>query len=649
MTEAGPMTRSASRKSLVFAGAAALGCAVAALVGEPFLRLTGVAGGGTATCLLIDTSSSMIGGSIEEVREAAIAYARRQQFDATRCAVVSFDSNADVKVPLTADREAVIAACRELTPNGTTELAKGLREAGGVLASAPWGAARRILIFTDGKPDSPADAVAAAAQLRGQGVTIAAIRTQDAGDNSLFREVTGDDSLVFDATAGSFGKAFEAAERRLGLGDASGGSWIYEAIRFGIYSGLLALGVVLAVLAAQNAHLGKRWIDAGGVRAIAPAGFGAGLAAGAAASIYFSFSQNIGAGLAALRGLGVPTLLMAALAGWLVNTFLPRGEAGWRPRSRLAAAIGVAAALAAVDWLTSFRIAGGLVAGLTSAVAQRPLGWMLLGGLVAFGIARLIPNLPVDRAVVSGVAGGLCGGLAFVLLDGLLPNSPVARLVAAGALGASIGLAVAIVEAVCREYWLEIGYGKGESRTVTLGREPVSIGSDEKTVTVYARNAAAQAFRYRVADGSVRCEDCATGRVETVPVGDARTAGVVTITVRGGSRAAAGTAPAKPAAGGGAAGSLALRIGERPPIALAVGRRITAAEIPGVGTGGREQTVAEVVANPAKPGVLGLRNLSGRDWSITTPTGATEVAPNKVLPIAPGTKIDFGGARGVIA
>lgn len=641
---------SASRKSLAFAGAAAVGCAVGALLGEPFLAFTRSGGGGTATCLLIDTSGSMEGKKIEEVREAAIAYARRQRFSSTQLALVSFDSSADLKVPLTGDRDRIVAGCRTLEPRETTNLAAGLRTAAAALDAAGSGSARSILVFTDGSPDSKPAALEAAREARSRGITIAAIRTHDAdAGNELFREITGDATLVFAADTGRFGKAFEDAEKRLSLGDSSGGSWLYEALRFGIYSGLLALGIVLAVLVAQNAHVGKRWLEPDRLLAVAPAGFAAGLAGGAAASASFSLAQGVGMGLTALGGLGIPTLLVAGLVGWLLATFLPRGEAGWRPRSRLLAAAVAAAAVIGADWLASFNAVGGLVSALTSDLAQRPLGWTLLGALVAFGIAWIIPNLQADRATASGAVGGLCGGLAFVLLNGLLPDSPVARLTAAAVLGFFIGLAVAIVEAVFRDHWLEIRYGKGESRRVTLGREPVSIGSDEKRATVFARGAAGLAYRYHVADGRVHCENCETRRTAVVPVGDTKSAGIVTITVCGRQGGEEAGEAAVRSASQAAMGTLSLRIAERPPIRLERGALITAAEIPGLGEGGRELTVAEVVSDPSRPGVLGLRNRSSRAWKIVTPDGReAAVPPDKRLLIAAGTRIDFGSVKGVI-
>ena len=70
-------------------------------------------------------------------------------------------------------------------------------------------------------------------------------------------------------------------------------------------------------------------------------------------------------------------------------------------------------------------------------------------------------------------------------------------------------------EAAFREAWLEISYGR-EMRTVSLGATPVSIGSDHKLSSVYARGAAPVAFRYRIAERKIECEDVVVGRTEIV-------------------------------------------------------------------------------------------------------------------------------------
>ncbi len=64
---------------------------------------------------------------------------------------------------------------------------------------------------------------------------------------------------------------------------------------------------------------------------------------------------------------------------------------------------------------------------------------------------------------------------------------------------------------------------------------------------------------------------------------------------------------------------------------------------------GFDQPVAEVARHPTNPDVWGLRNLSARTWSATTPSGAVvDVLPGRSITLAPGTSVNFGTVRGVI-
>ncbi|MDA1015899.1 MAG: hypothetical protein O3A00_15765, partial [Planctomycetota bacterium] len=110
------------------------------------------------------------------------------------------------------------------------------------------------------------------------------------------------------------------------------------------------------------------------------------------------------------------------------------------------------------------------------------------------------------------------------------------RLNGAIALGFVIGLMVALIEAGSREFWLEVRYGTRETRLVTLGETPVTIGNDARHSTVYAREAARPiAYRYTVVDGGVVCVDYATEQSMDAPIGDQKVMGNVTATVCSGA------------------------------------------------------------------------------------------------------------------
>jgi hypothetical protein len=176
------------------------------------------------------------------------------------------------------------------------------------------------------------------------------------------------------------------------------------------------------------------------------------------------------------------------------------------------------------------------------------IGWMLLGGLLGWGVSFFVSNLDKKKASIAGLTGGLLGAVSYLI--GSQIGDLIGRFAGAAALGFCIGLVVAIVEAAFRSAWLEVRFGERETITVNLGAQPVNVGGDSRACTVWARGAADIALRFFIRDAKVICEDV-PARTETV-VGDgqSRTAGTVTLTVRTGTSAAPTTkpAPAKPPA-----------------------------------------------------------------------------------------------------
>jgi hypothetical protein len=166
------------------------------------------------------------------------------------------------------------------------------------------------------------------------------------------------------------------------------------------------------------------------------------------------------------------------------------------------------------------------------------LGWLLLGGLVGFGLAQFIPNLDRGKATLAGALGGLVGSVAFALTTSV-GGDVAGRGVGAVILGACIGLMVAFVELAFRRAWLEVRYGGSEVFTVNLGPEPIKVGSDARRCAVYARNSAPVACRFWLDHGKVFCEDVAASRTAEIVPGDSRAVGAVSLTVR----TSAGDAP----------------------------------------------------------------------------------------------------------
>jgi Ca-activated chloride channel family protein len=174
--------------------------------------------------------------------------------------------------------------------------------------------------------------------------------------------------------------------------------------------------------------------------------------------------------------------------------------------------------------------------GAASEAIFRVLGWTLLGALAGVVLAFFVPNLRSARSSVGGALGGAAGALGFlgvaIAIRGMPAADPSGRILGATLLGSALGLTLALAERIARKAWLEICYGGCEIRTVNLGLQPVSIGSDMHAATVYARGLAPVAYRYSFAAGKVIRQDAATNELTELRPGEPQSVGAVTVTLR---------------------------------------------------------------------------------------------------------------------
>ncbi|MGH7139545.1 MAG: vWA domain-containing protein, partial [Pirellulales bacterium] len=249
-----------------------------------------------------------------------------------------------------------------------------------------------------------------------------------------------------------------------------------------------------------------------GFRQAEKAIYGGSLVEGGGAREGFSRSLVRTAGWGLLAACGVSLALVAGQNRYLHRPALSGREA-------VVASLGGAAAgvCGAVAGQILFSIAAatanmpvlGALAPVTMPLA-RIVGWTLMGLLVGWGLSWFVPNLLSIRAALGGAIGGAVGGLAFLFAGAL---------VGAAILGAAIGIMLAWVEAAFRQAWLEVHYGGKEVINVSLGAQPVKVGSDNRACQVYARGARPLACQYTFADGHVTCVDFASEKSTTVEVG----------------------------------------------------------------------------------------------------------------------------------
>ncbi len=108
----------------------------------------------------------------------------------------------------------------------------------------------------------------------------------------------------------------------------------------------------------------------------------------------------------------------------------------------------------------------------------RIVGWTILGTLLGGGMSFFVPNLQLRRALLGGGIGGVLGAIGFLLIS-VSAGDIVGRLVGAAIIGFFIGLMIALIEALSREAWLVVHWTTNEKTTISLGKKPVLLGSSE--------------------------------------------------------------------------------------------------------------------------------------------------------------------------
>lgn len=487
-------------KPLKFGLWAALGCLLAALLGEVWWAATApppplptpppkpMPTPAQAVVLVLDTSYSMEGGPLEEMKQAAIAYVKRQNFQLTRIGVVNFDSQSYIASGLSRDPAALEKAINGLQVAGSTRMDEGLSAGLSLLPAPPPGSAqlnqstetlvgpevRSILLFTDGYPtgtgfffmDNGAQlTLNVAKNVHASGVRIVAIGT-DGADRDFLGQVTGDPLMVFRATDGQFGEAFKLAEQAL---NPNVGRTLLQSVqvdnydagrelwRTAVWTGILGLGIAVSLLLAQARYSRQSLSGAQALGVLA--GIVAGLLAGA-----------LGQGIFSQMG-GAPMVIAAG----------------------------------------------------------RVISWMLGGALLGIGIAPFIPNLAPLRALAGGAAGGWLGAIGFVVAAKIATDTG-GRLLGAVIVGFAIGCMVMLAETAFRKAWLHVSYGPKDAFDISLGSQPVTVGSERGQSRIFVREAPSLAATYLLENGRPMLQVPGQGRQNLNP-GDKRRFGNVEITL----------------------------------------------------------------------------------------------------------------------
>ena len=206
-----------------------------------------------------------------------------------------------------------------------------------------------------------------------------------------------------------------------------------------------------------------------------------------------------------------------------------------------------------------------------------------------------------------------------------------------------------LADALFRKAWIEIRYGPRETRTLTLGPEPLRIGSDAAHCAIYVKNVPAVACSYRFEGGRVICDDKINNRIGPVPFGVPMVIGRVTVTPFGAGAAAKVSSLdiASASAGGEQEWVLSLRGGRE--FTLVDGARLSAADVRGLEAEGGERLGGRSTPEPGEFGGRRLKNLSRQQWRATFAAGRqVEIDPGRSLRLETGTSISFGTTEGRI-
>jgi len=310
----------------------------------------------------------------------------------------------------------------------------------------------------------------------------------------------------------------------------------------------------------------------------------------------------------------------------------------------------------------------GLIAGaISGAIAQgiyrgidpsnellRVICWGIAGSLLGLGLAQRIPNLGPLRGMGGGGVGGVLGGCLFILYAYNLSGT-AGRLAGCAAIGFWIGIMLVVAETLFNKAWLVISYDTGANRTLTLGSEPITFGSDENLSIICIPNVSPLAMRFQLEAGQIVCENVDSGAVSYLRSGDQKKIGNCTITVGNSDLPAATSVQVPPAirAEKSAADSFTrspffLKLGSR-VIPLTAGTQLFTSDIPSLKATASNGVVATVNSRSTDELSLELTNLCDRAWWATDIQGDLKmVEPETTLTLAVGTKIEFGEIDGEI-
>ena len=165
------------------------------------------------TCLLlIDCSSSMIGGNLQQAKAGALGFVEQALAKGYAVGVIRFACDADLVCSPSRDIKRIREPLAALDASGTTNMTAVIDLARTHLATRQ--ATQAIVLATDGMPDDPQSTLSAAREAKEEGIQIIAIGTDNA-DSAFLRTIATATDLAIEVEQRQLGQGIIAAARFL--------------------------------------------------------------------------------------------------------------------------------------------------------------------------------------------------------------------------------------------------------------------------------------------------------------------------------------------------------------------------------------------------------------------------------------------------
>lgn len=305
-------------------------------------------------------------------------------------------------------------------------------------------------------------------------------------------------------------------------------------------------------------------------------------------------------------------------------------------------------------------IAGGVAGALAEAIYTglgptewlRVICWGIAGSLLGLALSKRIPNLGLQRGAGGGAVGGVLGGILFIVFAYTL-SGIFGRSMGCGVIGFCIGIMLIVAETLLSKAWLIVHYDNGDTRTLNLGTEPITFGSDDEFSIICIPHVAPVAVKFQLEAGQIVCEDLVKNIKDHLEPGEQRRVGNCIVTVDAVGKVAEVPAKISPALSPTFSQPLStdfpafsLKV-EGQIIPLRPGTQLFNSHISSLTSTAANGVVAEVSSAPKEPKKLSLRNLSEQTWWATENTGNIKlVEPGSTLTLEYGTHIEFGSVTG---